>query len=160
MNKKNTTYDILPPPLERINKNVEKKDIINNNNNNNSNIKEDYKCKIKNEEMKTDGNNTFDKNNLILNNNIADKYKNIILNINEINTILKDHPQFKQMLENEKIIHFMDKYLINPIDAIIKYKNDEHVIEFLNTLFKYMNAKRNYIHINTISQSFSFHKKK
>ncbi|SPJ10382.1 conserved Plasmodium protein, unknown function [Plasmodium sp. DRC-Itaito] len=159
MIKKNTTYDILPPPLERINRNVEKKDIINNNNNN-YNIKEDNKCKIKNEEMKTNVNNTFDKNNLILNNNVADKYKNIILNINEINTILKDHPNFKQIVENEQVIQFMDKYLINPIDAIIKYQSDEHVIEFLNTLFKYMNAKRNYMHINNLHQSFTLHKKK
>ncbi|CAD52005.1 hypothetical protein PFAG_02594 [Plasmodium falciparum Santa Lucia] len=158
MNKKNTTYDILPPPLEKIHKNVEKKDIIHNNNN--IIIKEDNKCKIKNEDIKTNVNNTFDKNNIILNNNVADKYKNIILNINEINTILKDHPHFKQMVENENVTEFMDKYLINPIEAIMKYKSDQHVIEFLNTLFKYMNAKRNYIHINNLPQSFTFHKKK
>ncbi|SOV14502.1 conserved Plasmodium protein, unknown function [Plasmodium sp. gorilla clade G2] len=153
-------YDILPPPLEKITKDVQKKDITHNNNNRNNIEEDNNKFKIKNEEMKRDSyNNTFNKNNLIVNNNIAEKYKNIILDINEINLILKNHPNFKKILEDEKVIQFMDLYLINPIDAIIKYKNEKHIIDFLNILFKYMNAKRNYIHLNNLPQSFTFHKK-
>ncbi|CXI36758.1 conserved Plasmodium protein, unknown function [Plasmodium berghei] len=168
-------YDIFPPPLEKIN---------NNNNNNNNKTEVPKTCpERKKKYIKTENteypflvndersnikhqseNKCFNKNDMVNINekinkadpNILNKYNNLILNTNEINLIINDNANFKELLSNKQVSNFMNEYLATPLEAIAKYKNDKTVINFLEILFKYMNAKQKHIHLNNISETFTF----
>ncbi|GAW80394.1 hypothetical protein, conserved [Plasmodium gonderi] len=162
--KKNTSFDILPPPLERISKPDKK------------NTKEDEKNNLSNQlnlnlsktnnHTKTKANkqeDTFQKdemdnmNKKIKNNTnyISEKYSNVILNSEEISSIMNSNSDFKSLIENDKVSAFMNDYLANPLVAISKYHKDETISKFLDSLFQYMNAKSTNIHLNNLEDHFT-----
>ncbi|SCN59948.1 conserved Plasmodium protein, unknown function [Plasmodium chabaudi chabaudi] len=163
-------YDIFPPPLEKINNNKKteipkkcqekKKENIKTQktefpflvNDERSNIKCQSENKYFNKKDMANINDQINK----AKPNIQNKYNNLILNTNEINMIINDNANFKELLSNKNVSNFMNEYLTSPLEAIAKYKNDKTIGNFLEILFKYMNAKQKHIHLNNISETFTF----
>lgn len=187
-------FDILPPPLEKIDRgkkkeSVKKEGII-------KNKEEHEKCNEKSFVI-SDNRNKIDENkitNIVPNNKlinernakienpndkasfnevaenianevkkrssyVSEKYKNVILNSEEINTIMSNNDHFKNLVQSKKINDFMNDYLKNPIESIKKYQNDTNILKFLELLFQYMNAKGNHEHLNNLENNFTFPKK-
>ncbi|CRG96879.1 conserved Plasmodium protein, unknown function [Plasmodium gallinaceum] len=161
-NNKDKRFDILPPPLEKINKKnenftkVEKKENSNLFNGNFVNVTEkNTHMQINLNDIKKNDNSEIKKENSY----ISQKYSNIILNSDEINMIISRNNNFKDLIENKKVNDFMNDYLTNPLDAIKKYQKDDKILKFLEILFQYMNAKSDHIHLKNLSKNFSFQKK-
>ncbi|KJP86783.1 hypothetical protein AK88_03597 [Plasmodium fragile] len=155
--KKGPTFDILPPPLEKIKKTDKKKtqdeakELPRN-----ELALEPPKTVIKqtspmpHEEAKQSKEQTKKATNYV-----AEKYSNVILNSDEISQIMSSNSHFKTLVESEKVSTFMGDYLKNPLVAIKKHEKDETIARFLDCLFQYMNQKSRNIHLANLSDTFT-----
>ncbi|KAI4839558.1 hypothetical protein MKS88_002115 [Plasmodium brasilianum] len=177
----NNAFDILPPPLEKISrersKNMQKNEKKINKKEEKEEVNEDVKEGLKEKDVFNYGNENKGGNatpaytkNMNLGNGLTDgkkneshlisqKYSNVILNTEEINSIMNENSNFKNLTESKQVINFMNEYLTNPLAAINKYKNDDTIVNFLDTLFQYMSAKSKHIHLNNLAETFTLKKR-
>ncbi|CAA9987607.1 conserved Plasmodium protein, unknown function [Plasmodium knowlesi strain H] len=162
--KRGHTFDILPPPLEKIKKMDKKrspniaKELPSNELTLEQRQRSTQPMKTIIKKMDPTPHEEVKKNNekkKKVNNYVAQKYSNVILNKDEISAIISRNSHFKTLVESEEVSTFMGEYLKNPLIAIQKYHKDETIAQFLDCLFGYMNEKSRNIHLENLSQSFT-----
>ncbi|ANQ07323.1 Uncharacterized protein PCOAH_00015770 [Plasmodium coatneyi] len=162
--KKGPTFDILPPPLEKIKKTDKKRsqDVAKEMPRNELSPGPPQRStqplktvtKQKNPTSHEEANQKKEQT-MKANNYISQKYSNVILNSDEISAIISSNSHFKTLVESEKVSTFMGDYLKNPLVAIKKHEKDETIARFLDCLFGYMNEKSRNIHLANLSESFT-----
>ncbi|EUD64673.1 hypothetical protein C922_04929 [Plasmodium inui San Antonio 1] len=170
--KKGPTFDILPPPLEKIKKTDKRRSQDEAKERPHNELKlqppqgsnQPSKMIMKQtgpspyEEAKQRKEHMKEKKEEATN-YVAQKYSNVILNSDEISAIISTNSHFKTLVESEKVSTFMGDYLKNPLLAIKKHQKDETIARFLDCLFQYMNQKSRNIHLANLSESFTIPRK-
>ncbi|SBS82390.1 conserved Plasmodium protein, unknown function [Plasmodium ovale] len=168
--KRNDRYDILPPPLEKITR--EKKTLSKGEQGGKSYVPSGYCRMEKSSSIREDLTTSIEASAVPMatvshsacgatvgtgeNPNISEKYANVILNCEEINTIMSKNPRFNYLVGTPKVTEFMNAYLTNPLEAISKYQKDKEISSFLDMLFQYMTAKSNHTHLDNLQATFTF----
>lgn len=91
--------------------------------------------------------------------NIASVYEDLILNREEIDAVIEENEEFRNMLDNETITNFMDECVKDPLKTFEKYKTNKDVLKFIQLLLDFMCAKYSYLQANNLPKNFTFEKK-